>query len=81
MAHVGAAAAHARLGDAANAAAVIDAGVDLAVSVGDVVAIALAARCSELLTGRPHPPAADTAALLDGWEHVLASLLAREPVG
>jgi hypothetical protein len=64
---------------AANAA--VDAGFELATTVGDVVAVALATRAAELLTGRTHPAADDCVPLSEGWEHVLASLLAREPVG
>ncbi|MFT3852667.1 MAG: adenylate/guanylate cyclase domain-containing protein [Ilumatobacteraceae bacterium] len=80
MAHVGAAAAHARLDHPVAATASIDEAVELATSVGDVVAIALATRAAELLTGEAHPAADDRIPLADGWEHVLASLLAREPV-
>lgn len=80
MAYIGAAAAHTRLGAPQQAATAVAAGVALATSVGDVVAIALATRCAELLTGT-RPPEADSAApLSDGWEHVLGALLAREPV-
>ena len=80
MAHVGAAAAHARLGDDAAAVAAIDAGVALATEVGDVVAVALTARAAELLTGREAPTTGQVA-LAEGWEHVLTNLLAREQVG
>ncbi len=75
MARVGAATAQARSGDLDAAVLHVEAGIALALAVGDVVAIALTTRCSELLTGSVHPSADARVPLAEGWEHVLTSLL------
>ena len=43
------------------------------------MAIALTTRAWQLLTGDTHPAADARVPLGDGWEHVLTSLLARQP--
>ncbi len=75
LAYVGAAGGYARLGDAPSAILNGEAAMAVALAVGDVVAIALAAACCEAVGGRPHPAAESSATLGPGWRTVVDGLV------
>jgi class 3 adenylate cyclase/tetratricopeptide (TPR) repeat protein len=75
FAFVAAASAHSILGRHQQAVLAAEAAVAKSIAVGDVVAIALATRCYQRLTGEPHR-AADQTALGEGWVRLLDDLFA-----
>jgi hypothetical protein len=74
FAYVGAASAHAQLGNTSQATLSIEAAVVRALDVGDVVAIALATNAYQHLIGRPHPAFDQPTQLEAGWLTVIDSL-------
>ena len=74
FAYVGAASAHAQLGNKSQATLSIEAAVVRALDVGDVVAIALATNAYQHLIGRPHPAFDQPTQLEAGWLTVIDSL-------
>ena len=74
FAYIGAASAHAQLGDLPQATLAIEAAVVRALDVGDVVAIALATNAYQHLIGRPHPALDQPTQLEAGWLEVIAGL-------
>jgi len=77
FAYVGAAGAHAQLGDTAHAELSAQAAVARAIGTGDVVATALATATYRAVTGRAHPAYDDRTQLGEGWERVV-NLLERQ---
>jgi class 3 adenylate cyclase/tetratricopeptide (TPR) repeat protein len=71
FAYVGAAGAHAQLGDLAQAELSAQAAVARAMGTGDVVATALATATYRAVAGRAHPAYDDRTQLGDGWERVV----------
>ena len=67
FAYIGAASAHAQLGDRAQTILATEAAVVRALDVGDVVAIALATNAYQHLVGRPHPAFDQPTQLEAGW--------------
>jgi hypothetical protein len=74
FAYVGAASAHAQLGDKPQATLAIEAAVVRALDVGDVIAIALATNAYAHLVGRPHPAFDQPTQLESGWLKVIDNL-------
>ncbi len=77
FAYVAAAGAHAVQGAATDAELSAEAAVARAMSVGDVVATALATSTYRVVTGHVHPAYDDRTPLGEGWERILRDLAAQ----
>ena len=76
FAYVAAAGAYQQLGDSEHAILSSEAAIARAMSVGDVIATALATSAFQLISGKTHPAHDQRTPLGEGWTTLLALLVA-----